>query len=165
MRVPTIFERIITAIEWFITALLLVIFLLTVTLVILRYLFNASILGGTELVSFMFIYTTALGAAAAIPRNRHIRITFFTEQLPRVLQLIAECIVILCVALINGIMAVYSIDWISIVGGDVSQSLGIPLGIVKASVPIGCALAVVYSLYSLAAVLRRGAPRPQGGVV
>jgi TRAP-type C4-dicarboxylate transport system permease small subunit len=165
MRSHNVFGTVIAAIEWLITALLLVIFLLTATLVILRYLFNASILGGTELVSFMFIYTTALGAAAAIPKNRHIRITFFIDHLPDRLRLAAEAFVLLCIALINGAMVFYSLDWIATVGSDVSQSLGIPLGIVKASVPIGCGLAVIFALYSLVEVFRRGAPLQKEGAL
>ena len=90
MRFDTIVEKIIAAIEWIITFFLIVIFSLTVTLVVLRYVFNSSILGGSEAVTFLFIYTTALGSAVAIPKNKHIRISFFIEQLPHKLQIVSE---------------------------------------------------------------------------
>lgn len=152
-----IFESIIIGIEWIITSFLVVIFSLTVILVILRYVFNASILGGSEGVRFLFIYTTALGAAAAIPKDRHIRIDFFVNLLSEQLRVVAEIIVLLLIALINIVMIIYSLDWLIKVGGDLSQSLEIPLGIVKASVPIGCGLAVIFSFYTLYMVIRSGA--------
>ena len=158
MRFDTIVEKIIAAIEWIITFFLIVIFSLTVTLVVLRYVFNSSILGGSEAVTFLFIYTTALGSAVAIPKNRHIRISFFIEQLPHKLQIVSEVCVYLLVAFINGAMIVYSLDWIALVGTDLSQSLGIPLGLVKASVPIGCSLALLLSLYAVYLVIKTGAP-------
>lgn len=158
MSFDAIIEKIIEAIEWLITLFLIVIFSLTVILVVLRYLFNSSILGGSEVVTFLFIYTTALGAAVAIPHDRHIRISFFIDKLKGGVRVGAEVLVYLLVAFINGIMFLYSLEWISVVGRDVSQTLGIPMGIIKVSVPIGCALAVLFSLYAAYRVIRTGAP-------
>ena len=149
-----VLETIVDTIEWIITALLIAIFAITVLLVILRYVFNSSILGASEVVSFMFIYTTALGAAAAIPKNRHIRISYFIDHLPPALHAAVEFLVFLCIAGINAVMMIYSLGWIRTVGRDVSQSLEIPLGIVKASVPIGCTLAVIFALWAAIGVLR-----------
>ncbi len=158
MRIETIVEKIIAAIEWIITFFLFVIFGLTAVLVILRYVFNSSILGGSELVTFLFIYTTALGSAIAIPKNRHIRISYFVDHLSGMVRVIAEVFVYFLVALINVVMLLYSLDWIAKVGSDLSQSLGIPLGLVKVSVPIGCSLAVIFSLYAAYCVIKKGAP-------
>ena len=148
MSFEGVVEAIITAIEWLITVLLIVIFALTVLLVVLRYVFNSSILGASELVTFLFIYTTALGAAVAIPRNRHIRITCLIDHLSGPLRGTAELITLACIAGINVVMLLYSLDWIEKVGSDTSQSLEIALGLVKVSVPIGCGLAVLLSVYA-----------------
>ena len=158
MRNSNIFNRIFDAFEWLITSFLIIIFLLTVILVILRYVFNSSIIGGNELTTFLFIYTTAIGAAVAIPRNRHIRIDFFINKLHGWLRLALEVLVYLCIVAINAVMMVYSFDWISKVGSDLSQSLGIPLGVVKVSVPIGCFLALIFSLYAVFLILWTGSP-------
>lgn len=158
MRNSNIFNRIFDAFEWLITSFLIIIFLLTVILVILRYVFNSSIIGGNELTTFLFIYTTAIGAAVAIPRNRHIRIDFFINKLHGWLRLALEVLVYLCIGAINAVMMVYSFDWISKVGSDLSQSLGIPLGVVKVSVPIGCFLALIFSLYAVFLILWTGSP-------
>lgn len=155
-----IFEGIFNILEWLITSFLIIIFLLTVVLVVLRYLFNSSIIGGNEFTTFLFIYTTAIGAAVAIPRNRHIRIDYFINKLGGWMRVVIEVLVYLCIAAINAIMMIYSLDWIEKVGSDLSQSLGIPLGIVKVSVPVGCFLALVFSLYAAFVVIRTGKPIP-----
>lgn len=158
MRKKTIFNRIFDILEWLITSFLIFIFVLTITMVVLRYVFRSSILGGSELITFLFIYTTAIGAAVAIPRNRHIRIDFFIKQLSGWMRAASEVLVYLCIAGINAVMTLYSLDWIAKVGKDLSQSLGIPLGWVKVSVPIGCSLAVLFSLYAVFMVIRTGGP-------
>ena len=158
MRNNNIFNRIFDVLEWVITSFLIVIFLLTVILVILRYVFNSSIIGGNELTTFLFIYTTAIGAAVAIPRNRHIRIDYFINKLGGWPRLAMEVLVYLCIGAINAVMMIYSLDWIAKVGSDLSQSLGIPLGIVKVSVPVGCFLALLFSLYAVFVILWTGSP-------
>ena len=45
--------------------------------------FNQSITGANEIVTILFIYTTALGAAISIGRNEHIGIDFFVSLLPK----------------------------------------------------------------------------------
>jgi TRAP-type C4-dicarboxylate transport system permease small subunit len=140
-------EKLTTFFEWLIAFLLLAIFTITVLLVILRYVFNSSIIGADELITFLFIYTTAIGAPVAIRRREHIKITFFIDKLPFRYRKIIDAIGLLLVAFINVIMFYFSLPWIEKVGSDESPVLRIPLGIVKASVPIGCTMAVFYSLY------------------
>ena len=55
--------------EWLVTLCFFVILAVTIILVILRYGFNEAIIGGNELVEYLFIYTTAIGAAAALGRR------------------------------------------------------------------------------------------------
>ena len=61
--------------EWVITLCFFIILMLTIILVVLRYGFNESIIGGNELMEYLFIYTTAIGAAVALRRREHIKIT------------------------------------------------------------------------------------------
>ena len=53
-----------------------VILVLTILQVILRYVFNESIIGGNELMEGLFIYTTAIRAAVAVRRRQHINISY-----------------------------------------------------------------------------------------
>ena len=66
----------------FIAFCLLIIVLLVMTLVILRYGFNSTIVGANEFIVILFIYTSAVGAAVVIGRKEHIAITYFIDKLP-----------------------------------------------------------------------------------
>jgi TRAP-type C4-dicarboxylate transport system permease small subunit len=69
-------------IEFFITFLFFAITVMVILLVILRYFFKTTIIGGQEFVTFCFIYTTAVGAALALVKGEQIAIRVFLEGLP-----------------------------------------------------------------------------------
>jgi TRAP-type C4-dicarboxylate transport system permease small subunit len=123
-----------------------IILLITIVQVGLRYLFNSSILGGNETMEGLFIYTTAIGAAAAIQRRQHININFFVQKLPPALQRLVDALVHLLVAFLNGIMIYYSIGWISSVGSNESPVMRVPEWIFQISIPLGCSLVIIYCL-------------------
>jgi TRAP-type C4-dicarboxylate transport system permease small subunit len=55
--------------EQFLTLLLFLIFATVVLLVVLRYVFNTTIIGGNEGALVAFVYTTAIGGALAVARR------------------------------------------------------------------------------------------------
>lgn len=122
------------------------ILLVTILQVGLRYLFNASILGGNEFMEGVFIYTTAIGAAAAVKRRQHININFVIQQLPPLLQRLTDVMAHLLIAFLNGVMIYFSIGWISKVGSQESPVMRVPEWLFQASIPIGCSLVIVYCL-------------------
>jgi TRAP-type C4-dicarboxylate transport system permease small subunit len=140
--------------EWFITLCFFVILMLTIILVILRYGFNEAIIGGSELMEYLFIYTTAIGAAAALGRREHIKITWFIDKLSPLYRKIAEILGFLLIALINAVMIYYSIPWIRTVGGFESPMLRLPNRVIQIIVPIGCGLVILYCLYHILLVIR-----------
>lgn len=123
-----------------------VILLITILQVILRYLFNESMIGGNELMEGLFIYTTAIGAAVAVRRRRHINISYFVQLLPEFLQRIDDMLVHALIACLNGVMIFYSIRWISKVGSNESPVMRVPEWIFQISIPIGCTLVIIYCL-------------------
>jgi len=145
--------------EWFITLCFFVILMLTIILVILRYGFNEAIIGGNELMEYLFIYTTAIGAAAALGRREHIKITWFIDKLSPVYRKIVDILGFLLIALINGVMIYYSVPWIRTVGGFESPVLRIPNRLIQIIIPIGCALVILYCLYHILMVLVGGDAR------
>lgn len=126
------------------------IILITIVQVILRYVFNASILGGNEAMEVLFIYTTAIGAAVAVRRRQHININYFVQQLPLLFQRLVDILVHLLIAFLNGVMIYCSINWISKVGTNESPVMRIPEWIFQLSIPIGCALVIVYCIIIIA---------------
>jgi TRAP-type C4-dicarboxylate transport system permease small subunit len=132
--------------EVIITVLFFVILGITITLVIMRYGFNAAIIGGNEAMNYLFIYTTALGAAVAISRDEHIKISFLIDKLNRRIRRRVDIINYLLIALINGVMIWYSLPWIRSTGYFESPVLRIPNWIVQISVPIGCGMVILFCL-------------------
>jgi TRAP-type C4-dicarboxylate transport system permease small subunit len=135
--------------EWLVTLCFFVILMLTIILVVLRYGFNEAIIGGSELVEYLFIYTTAIGAAAALGRRQHIKITWFIDKLAPVYRKVVDVLGFLLIALINVVMICYSVPWIRTVGSFESPVLRLPNRLIQISIPIGCGLAILYCLYHI----------------
>ena len=141
------FSRILLLIlEGIITFFFSAILILTIILVILRYVFNTGIVGGNEAMEYLFIYTTAIGAAVALGKRDHIKIMYFVDKLPFAMKKVVNVLDLILIAFINGVMIWYSIPWIRSVGSFESPVLRIPNRIVQASVPIGCGLVILCCL-------------------
>ena len=132
--------------EAIVTLFFFIILSITITLVIMRYGFNAAIIGGNEAMNYLFIYTTALGAAVSIANGEHIKITFLVDKLKPGLRRFVNIVNFLLVGFINGVMIWYSIRWIRSAGYYESPVLRIPNWIVQISVPVGCSLVILYCL-------------------
>ena len=125
------------------------ILVLIITLVILRYGFNTTIVGGNEFVVILFIYTSALGAAVIIGKKEHIAITYFIDKMPNSMRKFVDVINFLLIAFINGAMILYSIQWINTTGGYLTALLTIPQFYVQIIVPISCGIAMLYCFYHI----------------
>ena len=143
------------AIDVVVSSFFALILLVTILQVILRYGFNQALLGGDEVMEGLFIYTTALGAATAIRRRQHISITFLVDRLPPVFNKAADVLVHLLVILVNVVMIHYSQGWIRQVGGHESPVMRVPEWLFQISVPLGCALVILYCLFNIFLILRR----------
>lgn len=145
--------------EGVIALLLVVIWLIVAALVALRYVFNSSIPGANEVVTMLFIYTTALGAAVGLARWEHIGISVLLERLPTRIQWGLDLVRTLLVGILNAVILVYSFGWIQTTGKFVMPSTGLPRFVVQMGIPIGCFLAVSFCLVRLVTVYRRGPNR------
>jgi TRAP-type C4-dicarboxylate transport system permease small subunit len=115
----------------FIAFCLFSIVLLIMTLVILRYGFNSTIIG------------------ANIGQKEHISITYFADKLPLSARRFTEIINYLMVACLNGVLILYGIKWISITGHYLTAVLRIQQLYAQIIVPIGCSLAILYCFYHI----------------
>jgi TRAP-type C4-dicarboxylate transport system permease small subunit len=119
---------------------------LTILLVVMRYGFNSSIIGGNEAMEYLFIYTTALGAAVSVGKGTHIRIAFVVDNLKGVPKRCVDTLGYLLIAFINAVMIYYSVPWIRSAGYFESPVMRIPNWMVQVSVPLGCGLVILYCL-------------------
>jgi TRAP-type C4-dicarboxylate transport system permease small subunit len=149
-------EKVITRIlKAVISLCFFIILLLTIVLVTLRYGFNTTIIGGNEAMEYLFIYTTAIGAAVSIGKREHIKITFLIDKLPAQYRKIIDIMGLLLVGFINGVMIWFSFPWIKSVGNHESPVLRIPNWIIQVIIPISCSLAVLYCLYQILLTIRK----------
>jgi TRAP-type C4-dicarboxylate transport system permease small subunit len=148
-------EQVLTVIiDGTISSFFAVILLLTILQVVLRYGFNASVLGAGESMEGLFIYTTAIGAATAVRRRQHISINALVSVLPILYQRAADVLAHLLVAFLNGVMIYYSVTWISKVGGNESPVMRIPEWTMQVSIPIGCGLVIFYCFVNIVLTIR-----------
>ena len=137
-----------------IVAALAIIFAMVVLLVVLRYAFSSTIVGGNEFIVLLFIYTTSIGAAVAISRKEHIAINFLVDRLADRSRKIIEIVGFALIALINAVMVWYSLTiWIPLTGHFILPALQLPQGYAQAAVPIGCGLVTLSSLSHIGLLL------------
>ncbi|OVE79537.1 hypothetical protein BVY01_02275 [bacterium I07] len=146
MKIEQLLSKILKGLIVFCSFCILV---LIITLVILRYGFNSSIVGANELVVILFIYTSALGASLVIGQKGHIAIPYFIEKLPPAFRKTVEFSDYLLIALLNGVMIWYSFRWIRITGGYLTAVLRIPQLYAQIVIPIGCGLAIFYCIHNI----------------
>ena len=146
----TALERALTrGLEGIVTFFFLILAVLVVALVVLRYAFNTTIIGGNEVTGYLFIYTTALGAAVSVSNGQHIRIGVFVARLAPAARRLAEAIAVSLVLALHASLLWLSSEWIGAVGGFEFPVVHIPQGIVQAAIPLGCGFVILFCLVRL----------------
>ena len=145
--------RVTRLIEGLLTVTFMAIFALVVVLVVLRYVFNTTIVGGNEVTVMLFIFTTALGAAVEVARGKHIIVDTFVNLLPAGIRRWLDVVNLAIVGALNVFLLNYSIDWIAAVGGSENPVVHIPEGVVQIAMPIGCALTILFCATRIASSL------------
>jgi TRAP-type C4-dicarboxylate transport system permease small subunit len=121
-------------------AILAMIFLL----VVLRYVFHTTIIGGNEATQVAFVFASVFAAALALRDDEHIAVRFFTDRLAadtRAAVAIVRWLLLMC---INLLLFVYSLVWIRQTGDFLMPALGLPQWVAQISVPVGCGLGFAY---------------------
>ena len=139
-------DRLTTILESLVTLFFLFILCLTVLLVVLRYGFNSSIIWGSEAMNYLFIYTTALGAAVSVSAGTHIKISCVKDLTRGRWRKIVDFVGCLLVGTINVVMGWFSLPWIISAGSFESPVMRMPMWVVQITVPLGCALASLICL-------------------
>ena len=141
---------VVRALEVLLTLSFFVIAGMVLLLVVLRYVFSSTIVGGNEFTAHLFIYTTALGAAVSLARGQHIAISVVVDSLPALARRAIDAVGILLIAALHGGLLWLSLGWIRQVGSFDLPVLNVPQGLVQAAVPIGCALVLLFCVTRLA---------------
>lgn len=149
-KTEKIVSRILTG---FLGLCLLGIVLLVMTLVVLRYGFNSTIIGANEFIVIMFIYSSAIGAAVVVGKREHIAITYFIDKLPASARRIVDIVNYILIAFLNGVIIWYGMKWINITGSYLTAVLKIQQLYVQFVVPVGCSIAILYCIYHIVVII------------
>ena len=123
---------------------LFLVFAITFVLVFLRYVFNQSITGANEIVTILFIYTTAIGAAISIGENEHIGIDVFVNLLPKKFYKMIRILQVFLVFALHLILFIYCLEWVEKAGGYLMPATGLPRIVAIASIPLGCIFCIMF---------------------
>lgn len=100
-RLPLSFERVLLALAMGAMALI------TAANVLARYLTNVSLAITEEYSVVLMVIIALIGAALAIATGRHIRVGYFTDQLSKSRQRLAEMIALLLAIICFGLLAIF----------------------------------------------------------
>jgi TRAP-type C4-dicarboxylate transport system permease small subunit len=126
---------------------------------VLRYLANTSIIWAEEVVLGLIPWLAMVGLFLAIRRQTTIRIDYFFERLPGPLQSGLTVLAHAWSAVVFAYLAVVSIDYLQLFGGDRTPYLGVPKGIFAAALVAGGGAAVAaFALEAWRAVRNLGRP-------
>ncbi len=128
---------------------LLLMFVVVFTLVVLRYVFGATIIGANEATVIAFVYVTAIGAAIDLFRDEHISISYFVQKLSSRSQSRLVRLRLLLLATLNLYILVQAIVWISRTGNFMMPALGMPQWIAQLSIVVGSSLCIAYCVLRL----------------
>jgi len=105
-----------------------------------------SITGANEIVTILFIYTTAIGAAVSIGKHEHIGIDVFVNIVPPRFYKTIRILQIILLFSLHLILFIYCLEWVNKVGGYLMPATGLPRLVAIASVPLGCVLCILYCI-------------------
>ena len=142
------FKKLANIIELILSFLLAFIFIFMCILVILRYFFNSSIYGGNEILEYLFIYITSLGAAALIFYDEHIKVDFFSFK-NKTLKTIQNIIINFLMLFLCSVILKLSFEWIGNVGQFPTPVLHIKQMWAQISIPIGFILSIIFLIFKI----------------
>ena len=112
--------------------------------VLLRSVFNYSLIWAEELTRYVMLYQIWVGAAIAVKEDAHLRITTVKDYMSPKNQIKIEILVIVLWTMFSAFLAIKSGQLVTVLfaRGQISPALQIPMGYSYASVTFGCALMV-----------------------
>jgi len=127
-------------------ALLVAIIGLLLAGVISRYVFSLPIVWIDEVASISFLWLAMLGAAMAVDRGEHLRLTLFVGMMPEKAQVFCNTAAMLLVALFLGVMLRPAYEYAIEESYITSAALNIPMSFRAAALPVGVGLMLILAL-------------------
>ncbi len=148
-------DHIVAILFGFIVALMLV-------AIFFRYVLNSSLFWSDEIVRYLFVWLTFLGAAIAVRDKAHIRVEYFVEKLPLGLKNKAQYLDdILFIAFLL-FLTIGGFLWVFKMSGTYSPALSLPLNwLFYAALPTASLIALVYAIRQFRNHLQKPSNTPE----
>lgn len=135
--------------KWFVAILLMIITVLTFYQIVMRYAFNMAPSWSEELVRFLFVWLSFVGAGMGVRDKIHIGVDVVVNLLPAPVQRITAMVVAAGLALLGGFLIRSGLDIVMMTSSQPSPALGLPMSYVYMALPAMGTLVVAYSLDDL----------------
>ena len=135
-----------TVIKYVLIVMVIAMFILTTVQVILRYGFNRALSWSEELVRFLFVWATFLGAAIGIKEHIHIGVDAVVNFLPANLRRYADTVVYLIIFAFGIVLVTAGMSVVTLTHSQLSPALDLPMSYVYIAIPLGGALSMIYSI-------------------
>jgi TRAP-type C4-dicarboxylate transport system permease small subunit len=114
-----------------------------------RYVLHSTFTWYDEIARLLFVWIVFLGAAVGVRRSGHFRLQLVVDRLPRGLRRAADIFGVLAIMLFGGVLIEQG--WTLVELGQFQQTpvMGLSKAYVYASMPVGGALTILYSLRHL----------------
>jgi len=123
---------------------------IVLTAVFFRYVLNHSLSWSDELVRYLFVWFTMLGAAVTLREREHIRVDFFVEKLSARYRRWVEVAMLVCVSIFHAALLVLGACWVWSTRGSYTSALQWPLNLLfYAALPSTAAMALWYAVRRL----------------
>lgn len=129
--------------------------ILTCWQVITRYLLNNPSIWSEELVGYLFAWMSLLGASLITCERGHMNIPVIVERFDKKAQKGLNCLGELTAFLFSAVILVFGgIQITSLAMGQMTSSLGVPIGIFYIVLPLCGALNMIYTMLNMTDILR-----------
>ncbi len=124
--------------------------LLAVWQVVTRYFLNDPSTWSEELASYMFAWVTLLGAAYVFGQMGHMNIPILIDRLSQQAQKVLMVVIQLIILAFALVVLIYGgIQITSLTMGQMSSSLGVPMGYFYLSLPVSGFFTAIYTILNL----------------
>jgi len=123
---------------------------LTFYQVTMRYVFKLAPFWSEEIVRFLFIWITFIGAAIGIKEHIHIGIDVLVNIFSKPVQKVINIIVYILISTFGLFLIYFGWPVVVMTNNQPSPALGIPMSYIYISVPIMGAMIIFYSAFEIA---------------
>lgn len=124
--------------------------------VVLRFIFDSSILWAEEFSRYAMVWLGFLGATIGVKYHEHTRIDFFIKLLPKRFKKLIEILnKILCIIFL-GVITYYSIMMFENTFKLLTPAMQIPVGLVHSILPVTGIIMIIHLLFQIVDIIKTG---------